>query len=422
MYGGPRSPQSGRRCVNMGIRHLDLFSGIGGFALAASWVWGEEHETVSFCEIEPYAQKVLKKHWPDVPCHDDIKTLKGDSFGTVDIITGGFPCQPFSVAGKQGGSKDDRHLWPEMFRVIQEARPTWVIGENVAGIINMVEFEQCFINLESEGYETQAFIIPACAKDAKHRRDRVWAVAHSNSLRMERTGAEQQTAGVSRKGEDVANSDNQRLQRCEEAGNTKSKRKELRQLVAGQGQEYARWSVEPSVGLFTDGLPSWLYGHCGKGMSYENSQRITKELCGMWEGNVKKAFQWAFRGLNRMEKAEVLFIIMCEYKEGSGLSRKQLESKETLEKEVRDVFGRFSFIGTPQRLEQVKQYRKQHPDFVCDMPQQDTSWESDIARVELNIPSRVDRIKGLGNAIVPQVVVPIMQAIKEIYEAQEKDM
>jgi DNA (cytosine-5)-methyltransferase 1 len=162
------------------FRHLDLFSGIGGFALAASWVWGEEHEIVSFCEIEEYPQLVLKKHWPDVPCHDDIKTLKGDSFGTVDLITGGFPCQPFSVAGKQGGSSDDRYLWPEMFRVIQEAKPTWVIGENVAGLVNMVEFEQCFLDLESEGYETQAFIIPAVGVDAKHRRYRVWVVAYSD--------------------------------------------------------------------------------------------------------------------------------------------------------------------------------------------------------------------------------------------------
>lgn len=168
------------------MRHLDLFSGIGGFALAASWVWGVEHEIVSFCEIEEYPRKVLKKHWPDVPCHHDIKTLRGDNFGTVDLLTGGFPCQPFSVAGKQGGSTDDRHLWPEMFRVIQEAKPTWIIGENVAGLINTMEFEQCFIDLESEGYEVQAFIIPACAKNAIHRRDRVWIIANRHSIGSKR--------------------------------------------------------------------------------------------------------------------------------------------------------------------------------------------------------------------------------------------
>jgi len=155
---------------------LDLFSGIGGFSLAASWT--NQIKTVAFCEIDPFCQKVLKKHWPDVPIFDDITRLRGDDIGTADIITGGFPCQPFSCAGKRRGKEDDRYLWPEMLRVVHEAKPRWVIGENVAGFINM-GLDDCISDLENQGYEVQAFVIPACAVNAPHRRDRVWIVGHS---------------------------------------------------------------------------------------------------------------------------------------------------------------------------------------------------------------------------------------------------
>ena len=188
------------------MKHLDLFSGIGGFALAAQRVWGEQHEVISFCEIDPFCQKVLKKHWPDVPCCEDIRELNyefianatrqrpreegGDcerqaewaasgSEVSIDLLTGGFPCQPFSVAGQQRGTDDDRYLWPEMLRVVKEFRPRWIIGENVAGIINLALDEVC-ASLEVEGYEVQPVIIPACAVNAPHRRDRVWIIAHSN--------------------------------------------------------------------------------------------------------------------------------------------------------------------------------------------------------------------------------------------------
>ena len=153
--------------------HLDLFSGIGGFALAARW---NGYRTVAFCDNEPYAQAVLKKHWPDVPCHKDIREIRGDLYAGVTLLTGGFPCQPFSVAGKQRGKTDDRYLWPEMLRVIREARPAWIIGENVAGIVNMA-LDQVHTDLEAEGYEVESLIIPACGVDAPHKRDRVWIIA-----------------------------------------------------------------------------------------------------------------------------------------------------------------------------------------------------------------------------------------------------
>jgi len=159
--------------VNENPTHLDLFSGIGGFALAAGWAG---FETVGFCDNEPYAQAVIKKHWPNVPIHEDIKTLDGTAYRGVTLLTGGFPCQPFSNAGKRRGKDDDRYLWPQMLRVIQEARPDWIVGENVVGIIGLA-LDQVCSDLEAEGYEVEPIIIPACGVDAPHRRNRVWVVA-----------------------------------------------------------------------------------------------------------------------------------------------------------------------------------------------------------------------------------------------------
>ena len=117
------------------MRVLDLFSGIGGFSLGLE---AAGMETVAFCEREPFCQAVLKKHWPDIPCHDDVKTLDGSQYaGRVDVVCGGYPCQPFSIAGKQQGHKDERHLWPEMLRIIQGCKPRWVVAENVAGHIEL---------------------------------------------------------------------------------------------------------------------------------------------------------------------------------------------------------------------------------------------------------------------------------------------
>ena len=160
--------------------HLDLFSGIGGFALAAQWAGGK---TIQMVEIDLFCQKVLAKNFPNVPIHGDIKTFDGRPFnGKIDLLTGGVPCQPASDAGKRRGTKDDRWLWGEAYRIIREAKPTWVILENVRGILSLeggVVFENLLSELESYGYETRTFIIPACAVNAPHRRDRVWIVGFS---------------------------------------------------------------------------------------------------------------------------------------------------------------------------------------------------------------------------------------------------
>ena len=161
------------------MTHASLFSGIGGFDLAAEWAgWINAFN----CEIDPFCQKILKYHFPDAEQYGDIKTADFTVWrDRIDVLTGGFPCQPFSLAGKRKGTEDKRHLWPAMLDVIRVIRPRWVVGENVLGIVNWSEgvvFEQVCSDLEAEGYEVQPYLIPACGVGAPHRRDRCWFVAH----------------------------------------------------------------------------------------------------------------------------------------------------------------------------------------------------------------------------------------------------
>lgn len=168
------------------MRHGSLFSGIGGFDLAAEWMgW----DNVFHCEWMPFPRQVLHYHFPKSLSYEDItKTDFTIHRGSIDILTGGFPCQPFSLAGKRKGKDDERYLWGEMLRAIQEIKPKFIIGENVYGITNIdggLVFEKVCLDLEDEGYEVQPFVIPACAKNAPHRRDRVWFVAtNSDNLRQ----------------------------------------------------------------------------------------------------------------------------------------------------------------------------------------------------------------------------------------------
>ena len=196
------------------MQHISLFSGIGGFDLASEWMgW----ENVASCEINPFGRKVLDYYWPNAYHHDDIHTLTKELLieksnwneQEPTILTGGFPCQPYSAAGKRLGKEDERHLWPEMLRVIRSVRPRWVVGENVRGIISWSEglvFEEVQADLESEGYEVWAFLLPACGVNAPHRRDRVWFVAYNASTGLERSTRQ----GVQRRGDGFANSWNER--------------------------------------------------------------------------------------------------------------------------------------------------------------------------------------------------------------------
>ena len=258
--------------------HLSLFSGIGGLDLAAEMAG---FRTVGQCEWADYPTKVLEKHWPNVPRWRDIRTLTGESFyektglRTVDIISGGFPCQPFSVAGKRRGKEDDRYLWPEMLRVISELRPTWIVGENVAGIVNMA-LDQVYADLENEGYTVQAFIIPACAVDAPHRRDRVcivgWKRSACNLFYSNSESAEYKNIGKSEKGKqeqprvgglytDVSYPESNGLQgqwasRKQVCGTRSQKREFERNCdVFGTGE---RRAAQPGLGGVDDGLSAWM--------------------------------------------------------------------------------------------------------------------------------------------------------------------
>lgn len=234
---------------------LDLFSGIGGFSLGLERAG---MRTVAFCEIDPYCRAVLARHWPGVPCHDDIRTIP--RVGDIDLVCGGFPCQPFSVAGKRKAHKDDRHLWPEMRRVIALERPAWVIGENVPGLVT-VGLDDVLLDLESLGYATRTFDIPACAVGAPHKRSRLWIVAHTSrgELRNEsgrRSGANGEgppepsnhgTEGT------MAHTGGQGLsQRPLHAGvPSKARRHDNGQDTSLGGW----WDIEPDVGRVADGVP-----------------------------------------------------------------------------------------------------------------------------------------------------------------------
>lgn len=175
------------------MKHGSLFSGIGGFDLAATWAgW----ENVFQVEIDPWCQKVLQKHFPNAKRFSDIRDFDGTAWrGSVDVISGGFPCQPYSSAGKRLGKEDERHLWPEMLRVIREASPRWVVGENVRGLVNWsggLVFEEVCADLEASGYEVQPFLLPAASVGAPHQRQRVWFVAHRSGEQMGISGQPRQ--------------------------------------------------------------------------------------------------------------------------------------------------------------------------------------------------------------------------------------
>ena len=160
--------------------HIDLFSGIGGFALAAN---AAGFRTRVFCEQDDYCAKVLRRHWPNVPIIPDVKEFDGARWKGADLLTGGFPCTPFSNSGLKLGKEDiDRYLWPEMFRVVKEARPRWVIAENVTPLVRLA-LDEVLSDLGSEGYSCGTVVLPACAVNASHRRPRCWVLAHANSER-----------------------------------------------------------------------------------------------------------------------------------------------------------------------------------------------------------------------------------------------
>jgi DNA (cytosine-5)-methyltransferase 1 len=240
------------------LTHGSLFSGIGGFDLAAQLAG---IETLWQVENDPFCQKVLQKHFPEAKLYGDIKNVSGNELEKVDIISGGFPCQPFSCAGKRRGKDDDRYLWPEMLRIIREVKPSWVVAENVGGLLtqeNGLVFENCIVDMEKEGYEVQPLIIPACAVGAPHRRDRVWIIANYDAKRCKKQcwtePAKTENCGVEC---DCSYDSNTNISdRNWRIGNVQMGRNgsqaEDEKNIHSRGDQ---WITEPSVGRVANGIP-----------------------------------------------------------------------------------------------------------------------------------------------------------------------
>jgi len=258
--------------------HASLFSGIGGFDLAAEWMgW----DNLFHCEWNPFGQRVLKHHFPNSISYNDItKTDFTIHEGAVDILTGGFPCQPYSSAGKRLGKEDERHLWPHMLRTIQEVKPRWVVGENVRGLTNWnggLVFNEVQVELENEGYEVQPYLLPAAGVNATHRRDRIWFIAYSNnkmryrqrSNNSEWQNKEQQSynwnelrnnIGSIGKEQNVTNTKQFRLEHGKKRGSinksertTQRKRGEFAKQFKADG--WSRFPTKPPICGGNDGIP-----------------------------------------------------------------------------------------------------------------------------------------------------------------------
>lgn len=235
------------------MKGLSLFSGIGGLDLAFEWAGGM---VAAMCEIEPYCRKVLQKHWPDVPVFEDVRRLRAEDVGAVDVIYGGFPCQPFSVAGNQKGRDDDRYLWPEFSRLVGELKPRWVVGENVPGILHLAADDVCQ-DLERQGYKVGIWDYEAAAVGTPHRRERFFFVAHANSERLynpdePRNLQMQKAKGTAAQLErpsstPIANSDS--------AGREKPQQPVPAPAKYSTANDICGWGAEPGVGRVAHGVP-----------------------------------------------------------------------------------------------------------------------------------------------------------------------
>lgn len=381
------------------LTHLSLFSGIGGLDLAAEMAG---FRTVGQCEWADYPTKVLENHWPDVPRWRDIRTLTKENFyertkiRTVDIVSGGFPCQPFSVAGKRRGREDDRYLWPEMLRVIRELRPRWVVGENVAGIVNMA-LDQVYIDLENEGYAVQALIIPACGVDAPHRRDRCAIVAYYNTVRCDLWGSSRQ--GVY--GDSTRHEADTGGEYVEDAnGNGLGWKGDLCNLQCLQEQNRKReanFSCKP--------------GQISAAVAHPESDGLQREWT-CWEQIVG----------TRSEKTQ--FERCCDVLSNTDDRGEPLRRARELSAVEKSGGGRPDHGGRAEEYDAGERWAAQPG--LGGVADGLSSWldrgmsapghwipEPNIPRLTTKRDHRKDRLQCLGNAVVPQQFYPVFQAIAD---------
>lgn len=231
------------------MKVLDLFSGIGGFSVGLERAG---METIAFCEKDMWCKEFLKKNWPSVPIHDDVKTLDGKQYeGSIDVVCGGYPCQPFSVAGRQRAGKDERHLWPEMLRIIQTVRPRWIVSENVLGHIEL-GFDEMASSLENEGFTIWPFDLPASAIGSPQTRERICIVGYAND-----TGGH--AAKVARSSDKAIQNNTQRQKPSRKPKGTNQP---MDSRVMGDRHHpilsNAHWACEPELARMANGLPTEL--------------------------------------------------------------------------------------------------------------------------------------------------------------------
>ena len=401
----------------------------GGFSLAAHWLgW----QTIAFCERDEFCQKVLRKNFgQDIYIHDDITTFSAESFrGRCDIITGGFPCQPFSQAGKREGRNDDRYLWDETLRVVSEAKPAWFVGENVDGIASMVfdvsefdvesvrtsrnseadlfekiftqqeimQLETCCQDLEKEGYEVQPIVIPACAVNAPHRRNRVWIIAHSNSFG--RFDEQKENGQIIQ--------DKKRLIEASEY----ERNNEQRGLNKSNSTSYAVADTNIE-GLSLTGLkPRKQKIPTSNGIEHGNciaADSIRKQKRGKQQIQLKKQERIEFSG-----NYSDIIANSDERIFGSIAQQTEREFRHENSEYVADSDSqRLQGRGNDLRSERAQSDDKQS--FGCDRNWNE-SWiqvAAEFCRVDARVSNRVDRLRSLGNSIVPQIAFEIFKAIEQ---------
>lgn len=352
------------------MSHVDLCSGIGGFALG--FEWAGLSKPVLFCDIEPWSRKVLAKHWPDVPIAHDVKELANDPARLVpdcDILTAGYPCQPFSVAGKQRGTEDDRHLWPFISQIIAHKRPAFCVLENVYGHVAL-GLDEVLADLEAQDYATRAFIVPACGVNAPHRRDRLWIIAHTNS---------QGEPDVTRFTEE-----GQRL-----VGNAEYDGSSAATVSAKHGQDEARGAEGQSASEQSEGASEPRHD-ANVGNTAHNGRNS-----GAAQAKRERAAHQSDQSRPRLWGKSI----------GSGQNVADTDNE-----------------GSQGRLSgrQSTEWQGEHGHARCSgtahrQPAKDW-WavEPPVGRVANGISGRVDRLKGLGNAIVPQIAMQIGLTIKAV--------